>query len=298
MVTFITTCMVSLVALIVWRINVFIVIFLFLTFGCLDGAYMSAALTKVPNGAWFTLMLAVILSTIFILWRYGKEQQWTAEAEDRIPASQLLTTTSDGETRLTEAYGGGKISTVNGVGIYFDKIGEMVPMAFSQFVRKFAARPEIIIFLHLRSLPVPTIPESERYVLSRTAIKSCYRLTIRHGYTDIIMSPDLGRLVMEQIVLFVTRADKSAPLSDNSTSSSKPHSLEVQAELDIIERAFAAQATYILGKEQMKVRPGSNFARKWTLELFLWIRENSRTKMASLNIPTESLVEVGFVKAI
>jgi KUP system potassium uptake protein len=290
--------MVSLVALIVWRINVYIVIFLFLTFGCLDGAYMSSALTKVPNGAWFTLMLAVILSTIFILWRYGKEQQWTAEAQDRFPASSLLTKGSDGETRLTEAFGGGKVSTVSGVGIYFDKIGDMVPIVFSQFVRKFAARPEIIVFLHLRSLPVPSIQEAERYVISRTAISPCYRLTIRHGYTDTIMSPDLGRLVMEQIVLFITRSDKSIPLSDGSSASSKPHSPEVRAELDVVERAFAAQATYILGKEQMKVKPGSNFARRWLLELFLWIRENSRTKMASMDIPTESLVEVGFVKEI
>jgi KUP system potassium uptake protein len=297
MVTFITTCMVTLVALIVWRFNALIVLFFFLVFGCLDGVYMSSALTKVPNGAWFTLMLAVILSTIFILWRFGKEQQWTAEAEDRFPASVLFTTNNDGETRLTQAFGGGKVSTVSGVGIYFDKIGDHVPIVFSQFVRKFAARPEIVVFFHLRALPVPSIPESERYILSRTTIRSCYRLTVRHGYTDSIVSPDLGRMVVEQLILLVARGDKST-LSDNSSASSKQHSPEVQAELDVIERAQAAQIIYIMGKEQMKVKPGSNFARKWLLELFLWIRENSRTKMASMNIPTESLVEVGFVKEI
>lgn len=297
MVTFITTCMVSLVALIVWRINALIVLFFFLVFACLDGVYMSSALTKVPNGAWFTLMLALILSTIFILWRFGKEQQWGAEAEDRFPASVLLTTNSDGETRLTQAFGGGKVSTVSGVGIYFDKIGDMVPIVFSQFVRKFAARPEIVVFFHLRALSVPSVPESERYIISRTTIPSCYRLTVRHGYTDAIVSPDLGRLVIEQLILFVTRGDHST-ISDNSSASSKQHSPEVQAELGVIERAHAAQIIYIMGKEQMKVKPGSNFARRWLLELFLWIRENSRTKMASMNIPTESLVEVGFVKEI
>lgn len=290
--------MVSLVALIVWRIPAILVLLFFLVFGCLDAAYMSSALTKVPNGAWFTLMLAVILSTIFILWRYGKESQWTAEAEDRFPASSLFTTGSDGEIYLTQAFGGGKVSTVNGVGIYFDKIGDMVPIVFSQFVRKFAARPEIVVFFHLRALPVPSIPESERYVMSKTSIHSCYRLVIRHGYTDAIVTPDLSRVVQEQLILYITRGDKTTTLSDNSSSSSKPHSPEVQAELDNIERAFASQTTYIMGKEQMKVKRGSNFARKWLLELFLWIRENSRTKMASMNIPTESLVEVGFVKEI
>src|SRR5277367_496202 len=104
MVTFITTCMVSIVGLIVWRFNALLVLLFFLVFGCLDGVYMSSALTKVPNGAWFTLMLALILSSIFILWRFGKEQQWTAEAEDRFPASALPTTGSDGQTRLTQAF--------------------------------------------------------------------------------------------------------------------------------------------------------------------------------------------------
>jgi KUP system potassium uptake protein len=290
--------MVSLVALIVWRFHALIVLFFFLVFGALDGVYLSSALTKVPNGAWFTLMLAVILSKIFILWRFGKEQQWTAEAEDRIPASALLTTDSDGNMCLTQAFGGGKISTVNGVGIYFDKVGDKIPIVFSQFVRKFAARPEIVVFFHLRSLPVPSILESERYVVSRTTISSCYRLTVRHGYTDAIVTPDLGRMVIEQLILLVTRGDRSAFGEENSSASSKQHSPEVQAELDVIERAQAAQIVYIMGKEQMKVKPGSNFARRWLLELFLWIRENSRTKMASMNIPTENLVEVGFVKEI
>ncbi len=86
----ITTCMVSLVAIVTWRIPAPVVFFFFLVFASLDGAFMTAVLLKVPDGAWFTLVLAFILSSIFILWRWGKEQQWAAEASDRIPASQLL----------------------------------------------------------------------------------------------------------------------------------------------------------------------------------------------------------------
>jgi KUP system potassium uptake protein len=289
--------MVSLVALMVWRINALIVLFFFLAFAALDGVYMSSALTKVPNGAWFTLLLAVLLSLIFILWRFGKEHQWTAEASDHFPASRLLNINSVGETYLTQAFGGGKVSTVNGVGIYFDKVGDMVPVVFQQFVRKFAARPEIIIFFHMRALPIPSVSEAERYVISRTTIPTCYRMTIRHGYTDSIVSPELSRVAMEQLTLFVTRAENSLS-PDSGSASSKTHSPEVQAELDIIEHAYSAQTTYIMGKEQMKVKPGSNIVRKIFLELFLWIRENSRTKMASLDIPIDNLVEVGFVKEI
>ena len=115
LVTFITTCMVSIVALLIWRINPFIVLFVFLVFAALDGAYMSAALTKVPEGAWFTLVLAIVLASIFILWRFGKEQQWEAEAEDRFQPSNLICKDEDGKLHLTAAFGGSPITTIKGM---------------------------------------------------------------------------------------------------------------------------------------------------------------------------------------
>ncbi|KFZ17404.1 hypothetical protein V502_04612 [Pseudogymnoascus sp. VKM F-4520 (FW-2644)] len=239
-VTFITTCLISLVAILVWRFNILIVILFFLVFGSLDGAYLSAALTKVPNGAWFTLMLASILSCVFVLWRFGKEQQWTAEREDRFQPSHLLSSTDKGDVKLTAAYGGSIVSKTPGIGIFFDKAGDMVPIVFAQF---------------------------------RTLIPGCYRITVRHGYTDSIVSPDLGRLIVGQLTLFINRGNSS-----NTSPTEYPSA--VQAELDALSNASASQLVRVL------------------LMMFLWMRENSRTKMADMTIPTDSLVEMGFVKEI
>ena len=114
MVTFITTCLISLVALIIWRLHIGIVLAFFLIFGTLDGLYLSAVLTKVPQGAWFTLLLAFILSTIFILWRFGKEQQWKAERSDRLQPGQLMKKGEDGQIKLTDALGGANITNISG----------------------------------------------------------------------------------------------------------------------------------------------------------------------------------------
>jgi len=295
-VTFITTCMVSLVALIIWKINFVVVIFFFLVFALLDGIYLSSALTKIPTGAWFTLLLAALLSTIFILWRFGKEQQWTAESLDThdLP-SLLIPATSTSPERLAPSFGSRTVSRVNGVGIFFDKVGTQVPIVFSQFVRKFSARPEIIVFFHMRPLSEPNIPEAERYVVRRTSMPGCYRLTIRHGYTDNVVSPDLGRLIIEQLVLFITR---DVAVTPSETASSVEHSPEVQAELAILTKAADEQMVYVMGKEQMSIKKGTDMARRALLWAFLWIRDNSRTKMADMNIPHDQLVEVGFVKDI
>jgi hypothetical protein len=112
------------------------------------------------------LILAVILSSIFILWRWGKEQQWTAEAKDGISPAQLLQlsrvpSSAQGEgsanagqerSRLTlqPAFGGGEISTASGVGIFFGKVdgaaNDATPKGFTQFIRKLKARPDVVIF--------------------------------------------------------------------------------------------------------------------------------------------------------
>ncbi len=324
MVTFITTCMVSIVAIIIWRIPSLIVLFLFLVFATLDGVFLSASLIKVPDGAWFTILLALILSFTFIIWRFGKEQQWTAEGQDRLKATDIFTSSEGSGSRsssatdlvLTSAFGGQKVSNASGLGIFFDKVGGAanghLPTVFTQFVRKFKARPALIIFFHMRPLSRPTVPHEERYLISRMrSIPSCYRVVLRHGYMDDVLTPDLGRVLVEQLILYITRerGTTSAGNMDGNGSGgsarSVHHTPEVQAELDALNKAFEDQTVYIIGKEVMKVKRAetaggkvAGFFRFLLLETFLWIRENSRTKLADLDIDADSLVEVGFVKKI
>lgn len=340
LVTFITTCMVSIVALIIWRLHPLIVLAGFLVFSCLDGMYLSSALTKVPDGAWFTLVLAFVLSSVFILWRFGKEQQWKAEGEDRFQPSHLVKLGEDGEMRLTSAFGGGELTNMKGIisnqsyhpnkpltaslptgfGIFFDKVGDMTPIVFIQFLSKFVATPSVTVFFHLRPLSTPSVPDEDRYTIDRTVIPNCYRLTIRHGYMDEVVTEDLAMLIYSQLRDFIIReAAKSASthphtatISDaapaaekgkaeesaSSTASSSSANLAVSASLATLEKAYETQVVYIVGKEQMRIRTKTKIWRRVTLAAFLWLRDNTRSKMSSLNIPVEKLVEVGFVKEV
>lgn len=92
--------MVSLAAMFVWRISPFVVFLPWLIIACIDGTFLSSALTKVPEGAWFTITLAAILASVLLVWRFGKEQQWFAEAEDRFPTSHFVMTGPEGQMRL------------------------------------------------------------------------------------------------------------------------------------------------------------------------------------------------------
>lgn len=347
-VTFFDTCMVTLVAILVWRIKPYFVFLPWLAIASLDGAYLSSALTKVPDGAWFTILLSCLLASVFVLWRFGKESQWSAEASDRFPTTHFVKTYEDGRVQLTEKFGNKALGSMEGFAIFFDKAGETTPIVFSQFIRKLVTAPEVIVFFHLRPLETPSVAPENRYSVSRLAIPNCYRLVVRHGYMDEVITPDLASLIYEKVrehivVRALDREGEKATLSSATAgatinnvvqlpsnlerfnnasrvsektavtntsdgvgdvedgvaqSHSPSRSSTTSARLETLERAYNHEVLYIIGKEQMKVRTGTHIVRKFFLNAFLFIRENTRAKIASLDVPMDKVIEVGFVKDV
>lgn len=311
-VTFFDTCMVTLVAILVWRIKPYFVFLPWLVIACLDGTFLSSVLTKVPDGAWFTLLLASLLAGVFILWRFGKEQQWHAEAEDRFPTTHFVKTNDAGDLQLTELYGAKVLSRAQGFGVFFDKAGETTPIIFSQFIRKLVTAPEIIVFFHLRPLDQPSVMPAERYSVTRLAAPNGYRVVVRHGYMDEVITPDLAALVYEQVQRHIIgralerEGEKGVTITTTATeiptgssaSLRAPSTGSTSSRLESLERAFNHEVLYIIGKEQMKIKPGTNVVRKVLLEAFLFLRDNTRAKIASLKVPMDKVIEVGFVKEL
>ncbi|KAK6954804.1 hypothetical protein Daesc_004773 [Daldinia eschscholtzii] len=334
-VTFFDTSMVTLACLIVWGLPPYLVFVPWLFFATVDGLYLSSALTKVPDGAWFTITISGILTCIFLLWRFGKENQWRAEAEDRFRPAQLLhrTDSTPGcHLVLGPRWGGGAVSRIRGFGIFFDKTGVLTPTVFTQFVSKFGAVPDAMVFFHLHPVEAPTVATTERYAVSRiSAIPGCYRLVVRRGFMDEVITPDLAALIYEQVRNYVigqangnhnipsaeVEVTESEAPDETSAASSSGRDLSqndqnernravlalsdevVKEELGRLDRAFASKVMYVVGKEQMRIKDHpASFIRRIILTTFLWIRDNTRAKIANLRLAMDRVVEVGFVKEI
>lgn len=209
----------------------------------------------------------------------------------------------------------------------------MVPTVYEEFLRKFEAQQEVHVFLHLRALSKPHVPDEDRYTISRTSIPNCYRLTVRHGYNDRVISAELGDVVYHElrkaIVKMVDLPTSAAPSSDRASqpesiaessavTSSVTTSLRVTAipetpaldEVQIndtaidrriaaLDSAFQKQVVYIVGKEELRLLvEKNNIFKRILLGIYMWLRQNTRAKIAQMEIPVEKLVEVGFVKEI
>ena len=193
---------------------------------------------------------------------------------------------------LSPAFGGLPVSTIPGLGVFFDKSGdaEVLPPSFAQSIIKFAARPAVIVLLNMRPLALPSVSLAERYIVTRvSAISSCYAVTLRHGYNDNLLYPGVASDVVAQIELAIMGGRQ-----DEATN----------AELEILRSSRTSSMVYVLAKETIKIcrKKGSlspkAYLRSWLLWIFLWTRENSRTKLADLDIDADKVVEVGYIKEL
>jgi KUP system potassium uptake protein len=100
---------------------------------------------------------------------------------------------------LSDRYDNTLISTNRGLGIFFDKAGETIPMVFRQSILKLTSIPEVTVFFHLRPLKMPSVALQNRHSVSRLAIPSYYRIVVRYGYNDVIITPNLAGIHLDQI---------------------------------------------------------------------------------------------------
>ena len=191
------------------------------------------------------------------------------------------------------------------------------------------------MFFHIRPISSPTVDPDDRFTVSRCfpihtvhpIVRDCFRVTLRHGYVDEVVTPDLGMLIYEEIRKLIIREDAPAQTevsqdeSSNEESSTgtatslveaintmqtevrqrRAGSETVQERLERVKAAYMDQVTYIVGKEQMRIREAQHsrdWPRRIALAAFLWLRSNTGSKVANLNVDVDKLVELGFVKVV
>lgn len=175
-VMFVTTCLMSLVIIIVWRKNFVWAIAFLLFFGWIEVSYLSAAVMKVPQGGWVPLALAAIFMVIMYVWHYGTRRKYMFDFQNKVSMKWILT--------LGPSLG---IVRVPGIGLIYTELVTGVPAIFSHFVTNLPAFHQVLVFVCIKSVPVPFVPAEERYLIGRIGPKvyHMYRCIVRYGYKDI-----------------------------------------------------------------------------------------------------------------
>ena len=175
-VMFVTTWLMALVIIFVWKKNILLALSFLIFFGLIEGAYLSASFIKVPQGGWTPIALAFVFMFIMYVWHYGTRRKYLFDLQNKVSMKWILT--------LGPSLG---IVRVPGIGLIYTELVTGVPAIFSHFVTNLPAFHQILVFVCVKSVPVPYVPVDERYLIGRIGPRQyrMYRCIVRYGYKDV-----------------------------------------------------------------------------------------------------------------
>lgn len=210
-VMFITTFLMALVIIFVWQKSVALAIPFLLLFGIIEGVYLSSACIKIPQGGWVSLVLSFAFLTIMFVWHYGTRKKYNFDLHNKVPLKWLL--------GLGPSLG---IVRVPGIGLIYSELATGIPSIFSHFVTNLPAFHNVMVFVCVKSVPVPFVPPEERFLIGRICPRPyrMYRCIARYGYKDI--QRDNGNfedLLIQSIAEFIQMEAVEPQLSSSESPS-------------------------------------------------------------------------------
>ncbi|XP_027090328.2 potassium transporter 1 [Coffea eugenioides] len=326
-VMFVTTCLMTLVMVIVWKQKAVVAASFLVIFGSIELLYLSAVFFKVLDGGWISLLLSWTLMATMFIWNYGSLKKHQFDLENKVSMDRILSSgPSLGMVR------------VPGIGLIYTNLVTGIPAIFGHFVTNLPAFHEVLVFVCVKSVQVPYISEKERFLVTRIYPEDygMYRCVIRYGYKDLQQENyDFENRLVSEIVNFIETEGENEPTlrmqictcSGNSDDEAVDVSEQIlsypnQGETTMqsknvgvlisqdghckrphlkdeslhILRAREAGMAYILGHSYARAKKSSSIFKKVAINvIYAFLSRNTRRPEVVLNVPPTSLLEVGMI---
>lgn len=168
----ITTMMATFVAL-QWGVNPVIVAVVNGSLLALDLLFFASTSTKLLEGGWFPLLIALAVSFLMTTWRRGEQIMDTVRLGLRQSSKQFLASLQqDPPLRLP------------GTAVVLGRMAQGVPLMLTQNVRHNHVLYEHTLLVAVSVAEIPRVPESERATVTALAA-GLTRVELRYGFMEI-----------------------------------------------------------------------------------------------------------------
>jgi KUP system potassium uptake protein len=168
--------LISVVLLVMWKWNRWLVFgMLFLFFG-IDLLYFSANLLKVPAGGWFPLLIGVIAFTFLTTWARGRQLMIARMNEATLPMEIFIKSAATSAAR------------VPGTAVFMTSSSDGVPHALLHNLKHNKVLHERVFLLTVRIEDVPFIRSTNRCAVKDYG-SGFYRIVLRYGFMEEIDVP-------------------------------------------------------------------------------------------------------------
>ncbi|ABT16830.1 hypothetical protein ATCV1_Z696R [Acanthocystis turfacea chlorella virus 1] len=153
-----------------------------IVFGTLTTLFFASTALKVPHGAWLTIVIGVVISIIAAAWFRGYKAKTRFIKANKLPVRQVFHSVP---------------TSTRNVVFYNELIDSMVP-SYGQLNKLVSISGASNISLTVRKMPVPTVPDAERFLVS--IHDGVYFVVARYGYSDIVdHGPSFTRKLCREI---------------------------------------------------------------------------------------------------
>ena len=168
--------LISVVLLLIWKWNRFLVFGMLFVFFGIDLLYFSANLLKVPAGGWFPLLIGVIAFTLLTTWAKGRQLMIARMNEATLPMEIFIKSAAPSAAR------------VPGTAVFMTSSSDGVPHALLHNLKHNKVLHERVFLLTVRIEDVPFVPHEKRYTVKDYG-SGFYRIVLRYGFMEEIDVP-------------------------------------------------------------------------------------------------------------
>lgn len=276
LVMLITTILLTLVMIMIWRTPVILVSLYFGVFFVIEGVYVSAVFTKFAEGGWIPFAISLILVFIMFGWFYGRQRKIDYEITHKITFERL-------EERLADC----SVQRVPGLCFFYSNIQDGLTPILGHYIKNMKSLHKVTIFTTLRYLLVPKVAPHERIVIKNSNLKGVYCCVIQYGYADALNIE--GDDFVDQVINSLKIHVQNCP--DNLSSDSQV----IVEEASSLEEARCAGVVHVRGKTRFYIGPNCSWFDKIMLGFYEILHSNCRSGLPAVGVSLQQRIEVGML---
>lgn len=201
LVMLITTLLLTLVMLLVWRVNAACVALFFAVFAAAESVYLSSVLYRFAHGGYIPVAMSAVLVAVMVLWHYVHVKRYKYELERTVSHESVVRDLLP------------RCRTVPGVGLFYTDLVQGIPPVFPHLVDKIPSIHAVLLFVSVKHLPVPHVDATERFLFRQVASSSesdtaagprVFRCVARYGYRDLLEeASDFAGSLVERLQYYI-----------------------------------------------------------------------------------------------
>ncbi|CAJ2663947.1 unnamed protein product [Trifolium pratense] len=206
----ITTTLVSLIMLVIWKKSLWMVILFFLVFGITEFLYLSSQITKFTAGGYFPIVLATVLTMVMGIWHYVHKERYMFELKNKVSTEYLKELANNTD-----------VHRVPGIGLLYSELVQGIPPIFPHFIASVPSIHSVVVFVSIKTIPVSRVALEERFLFRQVEPREyrIFRCVVRHGYSDVLGDPlEFESQLMQNLKGFIQQENFMLEVNDGTNT--------------------------------------------------------------------------------